>query len=283
MTLQGSGNEYYSGETSRGPSSRWSGDHKGVLPGTDADTDMDTAMDTGLGGLGDSLGSSRYDDLNRSRDRSRSRSRSRSASVDRSLHEGRSMGYGGERSYRSRDETPRATLYVRGFVTGVRAKTLADVFERYGPVAQVDVLPPRRSDGEQYAFVAFRSISAMNAVLDDIESGRPIDGGVAIDPKVGLLCERARRLPVSRRVTTAGSQRRDGRYGGRHGVGLSRESDYDRGSRHERRERECERRERDCERSYRGMRSIPRSGSIPRSRSGPTSRSRSPDRAVAEK
>lgn len=115
--------------------------------------------------------------------------------------EGRERRGGGGRGvpYRSKDAVPRATLYVTGFVKGTSARRLAELFETYGPLAQVNVMPPRQSDGEQYAFVAFRKINDMNAILDDLERGKIFDDGLALDPDRGIACERARRLPVSQR------------------------------------------------------------------------------------
>lgn len=99
----------------------------------------------------------------------------------------------------TRDHVPKATLYVTGFMKGTSARRLAELFEQYGPLAQVSVLPPRRSDGEQYAFVAFRRIADMENVLDDINQGKILDDGLAIDIIKGIDCQRAKRLPVSRR------------------------------------------------------------------------------------
>ncbi|KAG0675183.1 hypothetical protein C6P40_001861, partial [Pichia californica] len=121
------------------------------------------------------------------------------------------------------DITPKATLYVNGFIKGTSAKTLAQIFEVYGPLAQVNVLPPRQSDGEQYAFVAFRKIYDMNHILEDIEHGKILDNGLAINPAKGISCEKARTLPVSqrhieRRKTEIKDNRRDVGIGGYNNV-----------------------------------------------------------------
>lgn len=146
-------------------------------------------------------------------------------------------------TYRSRDNTPKATLYVTGFLKGTSAKRLAEIFEKYGPLAQVNVLPPRQTDGEQYAFVAFRKITDMNAVLADVGDGIILDDGLAIDLNKGISCEKARRLPVSRRDDRRrdrrdrGGYRRDDRDRGyrrddRNGPGFrDRRDDRDRGYR----------------------------------------------------
>ena len=131
----------------------------------------------------------------RERPRGRGRERGRSGPSGSGGPPPRGLGV----PYRSKDVVPRATLYVTGFVKGTSAKRLAEVFEAYGPLAQVNVMPPRQSDGEQYAFVAFRKIDDMNAILDDLEGGTVLDDGLALDPNRGIACERARRLPVSQR------------------------------------------------------------------------------------
>ncbi|TID29444.1 hypothetical protein CANINC_001967 [Pichia inconspicua] len=194
-------------------------------------------------------------DLGRSRSRSRSKSRSRSASpnyrrnsVDRyedrvDLNKRRRVsnclrgsGKGDEfehndiRNSRSvlRDNVPKATLYVTGFVKGTTARRLAEVFEQFGPLAQVSVLPPRRHDGEQYAFVAFRRIADMEKVLDNVNQGNILDDGLAIDAIKGIDCQRAKRLPVSKRPQVSQLPSRDSRprNRSRQDRGLRRTRDY---------------------------------------------------------
>ncbi|GME85920.1 unnamed protein product [Ambrosiozyma monospora] len=125
--------------------------------------------------------------------------------------------------YRPRDNVPKATLYVTGFVKGTTARSLASAFEKYGTLAQVNVLPPRQSDDGQFGFVAFRRIADMERVLGDIAEGKPLDAEFALDHEKGLKCEKARKLPVS--------QRRAGGGGSSYGGDRDRYDRYDRGRR----------------------------------------------------
>ena len=97
---------------------------------------------------------------------------------------------------------PSCTLYVSNFIAGISARRLATVFEPYGKIAQVSVKPPRQSDGFQYAFVAFREEESVAALLEDIKTGKIIDGRLAkSNSRMGIKCERAKDLPKSARNT----------------------------------------------------------------------------------
>jgi hypothetical protein len=97
---------------------------------------------------------------------------------------------------------PSCTLYVSNFIAGISARRLATVFEPYGKIEQVSVKPPRQSDGFQYAFIAFREEESVATLLEDIETGKIIDGGLAKrNNRMGIKCERAKDLPKSARNT----------------------------------------------------------------------------------
>lgn len=97
---------------------------------------------------------------------------------------------------------PSCTLYVTNFIAGISARRLATVFEPYGKIEQVSVKPPRQSDGFQYAFIAFREEESVATLLEDIETGKIIDGGLAKrNNRMGIKCERAKDLPKSARNT----------------------------------------------------------------------------------
>ncbi|ODV83411.1 hypothetical protein CANARDRAFT_25059 [[Candida] arabinofermentans NRRL YB-2248] len=135
--------------------------------------------------------------------------------------------------------TPKTTLYVTGFEKGITAKTLAAAFEPLGWVvtptfmgyvfcffaliathlrcycfvistySSSDIHTIRKSytNGQQYGFVAFKNIEDMDKILEDSKNGIIIAQDFALDSTKGLICEKAKNLPVSQRIGKSESRR----------------------------------------------------------------------------
>lgn len=81
------------------------------------------------------------------------------------------------------------TLYVSRFHDFVSARQLGEVFEEYGQLAKVKVVPNQRGP---YAFVVFRREEDMRAVLKDYKEGRLLGHVDMCTSELGLHCEVSR-------------------------------------------------------------------------------------------